>query len=254
MSPLQKPVIAGNWKMFKGPTETRAFFDQFTTAYEVRSDRTIIFFPSAVSLSSAKAAVAARADLHLGIQNIHWEDQGAFTGEISAGQARDAGARYALIGHSERRHVFGETDDEVRQKVSAALRNSLIPVICVGETLTEREAAQVDAVITRQLSSALEGINDEQTRFIIAYEPVWAIGTGVTATPADASEAHAILRSVLAGDRFGDRGVPILYGGSVKPDNAAELLAAAGVDGLLVGGASLDSSGFARICNTSQTR
>jgi triosephosphate isomerase (TIM) len=254
MSPLQKPVIAGNWKMFKGPTETRAFFDQFTATYEVRSDRTIIFFPSAVSITSAKAAVAARADLHLGIQNIHWEDQGAFTGEIGAGQARDAGARYALIGHSERRHVFGETDDEVRQKVSAALRNALTPVICVGETLTEREAAQVEVVITRQLSSALEGINAEQTRFIIAYEPVWAIGTGVTATPADASEAHAILRSVLAGDRFADRDVPILYGGSVKPENAAELLAAAGVDGLLVGGASLDSSGFARICNTPRTR
>ena len=254
MSPLKKPVIAGNWKMFKGPPETRAFFEQFTAAYEARNDRTIIFFPSAVSISSATAAIAARTDLNLGIQNIHWEDQGAFTGEISAGQARAAGARYALIGHSERRHVFGETDDEVRQKVSAALRNSLTPVICVGETLTEREAGQVDAVITRQLASALTGIGDNETRFIIAYEPVWAIGTGVTATPADASEAHAILQNVLISDRFADLSVPILYGGSVKPDNAAELLAAAGVDGLLVGGASLDASGFARICNTPQTR
>ena len=254
MSPLQKPVIAGNWKMFKGPAETRAFFEQFIATYKARSDRTIIFFPSAVSISSATAAITARADLNLGIQNIHWEDQGAFTGEISAVQARDAGARYALVGHSERRHVFGETDDEVRQKVSAAMRNALIPVICVGETLTEREAGQVDAVITRQLSNALAGIGDDERRFIIAYEPVWAIGTGVTATPADASEAHAILRNVLVSDRFADLAVPILYGGSVKPDNASELLAAAGVDGLLVGGASLDPSGFARICNTPQTR
>jgi triosephosphate isomerase len=254
VSALQMPVIAGNWKMFKGPTDTRAFFDQFATLYEARSDRTIILFPSAVSISSAKASVANRPDLNVGIQNIHWEEQGAFTGEISAGQARDAGARYALIGHSERRHVFGETDDEVRQKVSAALRHKLTPVICVGETLAEREAGQVEAVITRQLTSALDGVTDVEAGLIVAYEPVWAIGTGVTATPADASEAHAILRTVLVAERFGDRAVPILYGGSVKPDNAAELLAAPEVDGLLVGGASLDAGGFSRICATPQRR
>ncbi|MEX2283491.1 MAG: triose-phosphate isomerase [Gemmatimonadota bacterium] len=245
---LKKPVIAGNWKMFKGPTEARTFFARFSQAYAARNDRTIVIFPSAVALGSARAALDGRTDVNLGVQNIHWEEQGAFTGETSAPQARDAGAQFALIGHSERRHVFGETDDEVRQKVAAALRNSLTPVICVGETLAEREAGQVNAVITRQLSTALNGIGADTDTFLVAYEPVWAIGTGVTATPADASDAHAILRMLLASDRFSNREIPILYGGSVKPDNAADLLAAAGVDGLLVGGASLDAAGFARIC------
>jgi triosephosphate isomerase len=250
MTELKKPVIAGNWKMFKGPTEARTFFADFSQAYSARNDRTIVIFPSAVALGSARAALDGRADLNLGVQNIHWEDQGAFTGETSAPQARDAGARFALIGHSERRHVFGETDDEDRQKVAAALRNALTPVICVGETLAEREAGQVNAVITRQLATALNGIGTDTDNFLVAYEPVWAIGTGVTATPADATDAHAILRLLLASDRFSNRNIPILYGGSVKPDNAAALLAAVGVDGLLVGGASLDAAGFARICAT----
>jgi triosephosphate isomerase len=249
---LTKPVIAGNWKMFKGPAEARTFSAQFSQAYAARNDRTIVIFPSAVALDSARAALAGRPDLNLGVQNIHSEDQGAFTGETSAPQARDAGARFALIGHSERRHVFGETDDEVRQKVAAALRNSLIPVICVGETLAEREAGEVNAVITRQLATALNGIGADTDNFLVAYEPVWAIGTGVTATPADASDAHAILRMLLASDRFSNRDVPIVYGGSVKPENAAELLAANGVDGLLVGGASLDPAGFARICGAGE--
>jgi triosephosphate isomerase (TIM) len=248
-SPIRHPVIAGNWKMFKDLADTRAFFEQFAGLYTTRSDRTVIFFPSAVLLTTARDALAARTDIALGVQNIHWEDQGAFTGETSPRQARAAGAQFALIGHSERRHVFGETDEEVRQKVSAALRNSLTPMICVGETLVERHAGEVDTVITRQLSTALSGIpDDDENPFVIAYEPVWAIGTGVTATPADASAAHAILRTTLQ-QRFPDRAVPILYGGSVKPENAAELLAADGVDGLLVGGASLDPAGFTRICS-----
>jgi triosephosphate isomerase (TIM) len=245
---LARPVIAGNWKMFKGPEETRAFFDQFTRLYSARADRTVAFFPPAISVTTARAALESRPDLLLGVQNIHWEDHGALTGETSAAQARDAGARFALIGHSERRHVFGETDDEVGLKVGAAFRHSLTPVICVGETLTERQAGNVEAVIVRQLIAAIAHIGDREPAFVVAYEPVWAIGTGVTATPADASTAHAILRARLSG-RFGKASIRILYGGSVKPENAAELLAAPDVDGLLVGGASLNPSGFARICS-----
>lgn len=252
IAPTQRPVFAGNWKMHKGPTATRAFFEQFAALYEPREDRTVLLFPTAISLSAAVDARSARHDLHLGVQNIHWQDEGAFTGETAAPQAREAGAEYALIGHSERRHLFGETDQEVARKVTAAIRNSLIPVICVGETLEERQAGQVEAVILRQLDAALEGVPAEYNgELLIAYEPVWAIGTGVTATPADAANAHAILRAALS-SRFGDDadGIPILYGGSVKPDNAADLLAAPGVDGLLVGGASLDPQGFARIAET----
>jgi triosephosphate isomerase (TIM) len=248
MPPLPTPVIAGNWKMNKGPDATRTFFEQFIKAAPARTDRTVIFFPPAVSIESARAAMRQRPDLQLGVQNIHWEAEGAFTGETSAPMARAAGAGYTLIGHSERRHLFGETDDEVRRKTAAAIQHGLIPVICVGETLDERHAGQVESVILRQLESAIEGVNrDYRGALLIAYEPVWAIGTGVTATPADASAAHAILRQALQ-ERFADD-IPILYGGSVKPDNAADLLAADGVSGLLVGGASLDPNGFARIAS-----
>lgn len=248
MQILQTPVIAGNWKMHKGPDATRQFFERFITAAPPRSDRTIILFPPAVSLEAARAATRQRTDLLLGVQNLHWEAEGAFTGETGAPMARAAGAEYALIGHSERRHLFGETDDEVRRKTATALEYALIPVICVGETLEERHAGQVEAVIIRQLESALAGVSaDYRGALLIAYEPVWAIGTGVTATPADASAAHAILRGALR-ERFAEE-VPILYGGSVKPDNAADLLAADGVSGLLVGGASLDPKAFASIAS-----
>ena len=241
------PVIAGNWKMHKGLVATRTFFDEFSALYAPRSDRTLIFFPPALSLAAAREAVAGRPDLQLGIQNINGQAEGAFTGENAAPHAREAGALYALIGHSERRHLFGETDDEVRQKVATAIKHDLAPVICVGETLQEREAGGVETVIVRQLEAALEGVPAGYDRAIlIAYEPVWAIGTGVTATPADAAAAHAILRARLTG-HFGPAPIPVLYGGSVKPDNAAALLRADGVNGLLVGGASLDPAGFAQI-------
>ena len=241
------PVIAGNWKMHKGPTPTREFFDQFNAVYTPRDDRTIIFFPPAASISTAAEALQTRPDLGLGVQNIHWEPEGAFTGETSAPIARDAGARYALIGHSERRHLFGETDEEVGRKADAAIRAGLIPVICVGETLAERQAGLVQEVILRQIDAAIAAIPGGYAgALLVAYEPVWAIGTGVTATPADAAAAHAILRADLE-ERWSRPGVPILYGGSVKPENASELLAADDVSGLLVGGASLDPHGFARI-------
>src|SRR5262245_14840968 len=175
------PVIAGNWKMFKGPTAARAFFDQFTALHAPRADRTILFFPPAPTRPAVVDALQTRPDIGAGVQNIHWEAEGAFTGETSAPIARDAGARYALIGHSERRHVFGETNEEVGRKVAAAIKAGLTPVICVGETLTERRADKVAEVITRQLDAALAGVPAGYAgALLIAYEPVWAIGTGVT--------------------------------------------------------------------------
>jgi triosephosphate isomerase len=250
---LQRPVIAGNWKMHKGPSETAAFCAAFADAFAARDDRTIVFFPPAISLTAARDAWRGRTDLQLGVQNIHWEPTGAFTGEISAPMAAQAGARYALIGHSERRHVFRETDAEVGSKVAAALGAGLIAVACVGEKLDERQSGRLRDVLLRQLDAilgALPGAAADQ--LIIAYEPVWAIGTGVNATPDDAAQAHALIRARIAEKIDGSTAdaLPILYGGSVKPDNAGDLLAANGVDGLLVGGASLDPSGFARIANS----
>lgn len=243
------PVIAGNWKMNKGPHAAREFVREFTARYAPAESGSVILFPPAVSIAVVREALDSRRDVQIGVQNIHWEQDGAFTGETSAAMARDAGAEFALIGHSERRHVFGETDAEVQRKVRAALAAGLTPVICVGELLEERKAGQVDAVITRQLGSAIEGLTADQAySFLVAYEPVWAIGTGVTATPADASGAHAVLRAMLM-ERLGEEGgqVPILYGGSVKADNFAALLAAEHVNGLLIGGASLDPEVFATI-------
>lgn len=240
-------VIAGNWKMHHGVAKTQAFFDALALD-DVPESAEILIFPPAVSLRVAAVAAAGRARVHVGIQNIHWEDQGAFTGESSGPMAAEAGATHVLIGHSERRHVFGETNEDTDRKVQAARRNELIPVLCVGETLDERRAGRVDEVILAQLDAALDSLRGGGA-FLIAYEPVWAIGTGETATPADASAAHGTLRARLA-DVMGSAEaseVPLLYGGSVKPANAAELLSAADVDGVLVGGASLEPASIAAI-------
>jgi triosephosphate isomerase len=247
VSRFRTPVIAGNWKMFKGPSETAAFFAAFLPRYQARQDRSLIFFPPAICLAAARAALVDRPDIALGVQNIHWEKQGAFTGETAAPMAADAGARLVLIGHSERRHVFGETDEQVGRKIAATLAAGLTPVVCVGEKLDERQGGQLEAVLSRQLDAALAALTTA-AEFLLAYEPVWAIGTGVNATPDDASAAHAFLRGRLR-QALGAQAdqTPILYGGSVKPDNAGALLAAADVDGLLVGGASLDPEGFATI-------
>ena len=185
----------------------------------------------------------------VGVQNIHWEVKGAFTGETSAAIARDAGARVVLIGHSERRHVFGETDEQTARKVRAALDAGLVPMLCIGEKLEEREGGQAEAVVVRQLRAAVEGLEAGQlATMLFAYEPVWAIGTGKTATPADASAMHAVVRAELRA-RLQERAasVPVLYGGSVNRGNAASLLQAHDVDGLLVGGASLDAEGWTSI-------
>jgi triosephosphate isomerase len=238
-------VIAGNWKMHLGPAKTRAFFAALELD-DVPKEHELVIFPPALSLEAALGSRPARVEL--GVQNVHWEDEGAFTGEISAGMAREAGASFALVGHSERRHVFGETDEDVARKTAAVIRCGLDPVVCVGETLAERRAGRVDEVILDQLDAVLPTLANARRAFI-AYEPVWAIGTGETATPLDASAAHTTLRRRLR-ERVGEaksNRVALLYGGSVKPSNARELLAAEEVQGVLIGGASLDPASFVEI-------
>ncbi|MFN8876659.1 MAG: triose-phosphate isomerase [Gemmatimonadota bacterium] len=246
---LRTPVMAANWKMHLGPQRARTFAAELAAALPPQGNRTVLLFPSAVSLAAVGGVLYDRPDLMLGAQNIHFEDEGAYTGELSAPMAKEAGARAVLVGHSERRHVFGETDGAQAKKVAAAFRHGLKPVLCVGETIAEREAGRADDVVLRQLTTVTEGLDDAQLHELtIAYEPVWAIGTGRTATPRDASAMHAVIREAIH-RRLGDAAVqvPILYGGSVKPDNAADLLRAENVDGLLVGGASLDVTNWVRI-------
>ena len=248
---LTRPIFAGNWKMHMAPGEAEQFFAAFLAECGESAARSIVFFPPAVTLTAARSAAAGRSDIRFGVQNIFWEPKGAFTGETSAEMAAEAGATLALVGHSERRHVFGESNDDTRRKVEAALRAEITPMLCVGELLEERESGRAAAVVEEQLQAVYEKLSeDEASRVAIAYEPVWAIGTGRTASPSDAREMHAAVRDFLARRYSADlaRRVPVLYGGSVKPDNAAELLAQEGVDGVLVGGASLDPAGFARIC------
>ena len=246
---MRKPVLAANWKMNHGPSDARAFMRTFLARYARRGDRSVIIFPPAATLSALVDATKERQDILLGVQNIHWEDKGAFTGEISAPIARDAGARFALVGHSERRHVFGEKDDETRRKCAAAARAGLRPMLCVGEKLEERRAGETDTVVLRQLRAGVSDLDPaHMAQMLVAYEPVWAIGTGQTAEPRDASAVHAVIRTALeqlAGDRAKE--IPILYGGSVNAGNAQALLSSPGVDGLLVGGASLDAEGWSTI-------
>jgi triosephosphate isomerase (TIM) len=226
-------LIAGNWKMFKGPDET-ASFCRALREQELPEGVDVAVCPPAVSL---QAAVQTLADTDLAVcaQNVHWEADGAFTGEISAAMLQELGVYGTLVGHSERRQHFGETDETVAKRAAAALEAGLWVIACVGETEAEREAGETEAVLRRQVS-----VLDAHDRLVVAYEPVWAIGTGRTATPEIAQQAHAFVRSLLD--------VPVLYGGSVKPDNAAELLALPDVDGALVGGASLDVDSFVAIC------
>jgi triosephosphate isomerase len=248
-----KPVFAANWKMNNGPTDGRSFMQRFLAQSPRQQDRTLIFFPPALTFAAVAEQTKDRPDVWLGVQNVSTEGAGAFTGENSAAMARDAGARVVLVGHSERRHVFGETDAQTAAKCAVVLQAHLIVMLCVGETLAEREGGATEAVVLRQLHAATDALENAQVAGImLAYEPVWAIGTGRTATPDDASAIHAVLRAALV-ERLGDKGgqgVPILYGGSVNRGNAAELLAAPNVDGVLVGGASLDPDGWSSIVRT----
>ena len=246
---LRKPVFAANWKMNHGPTDARAFLRTFLAHYSRRSDRTVTFFPPALTLHAVTEALRDRSDLLVGVQNIHWEPKGAFTGELSAPIARDAGARLVLVGHSERRHIFGETDEQTGLKCAAVTGAGLTPVLCVGEKLDERERGEAEGVVVRQLRAGFARMQPAQiATALVAYEPVWAIGTGKTASPRDASMMHGVVRDVLK-DLAGDKAahIPVLYGGSVSRGNVAELIQAPEVDGVLVGGASLDADGWATI-------
>jgi triosephosphate isomerase len=246
----QRPVLAANWKMNHGPSEAAAALSGFLRAYDPRADRTVIVFPSALAFAATRAAAAARPDVRLGVQNVSTEEKGAFTGENSAAIAADAGAAFVLVGHSERRQLFGETDAQTAQKCARAVQHGLIPMLCVGETIEQREHGETERVVLRQLRAGLSMLEHEAVKgALIAYEPVWAIGTGRTATPDDAAAVHRVIRAALVelvGP--GARDVPILYGGSVSTANAAALLAADQVDGVLVGGASLDPAAWAAIC------
>ncbi|MCU0635849.1 MAG: triose-phosphate isomerase [Gemmatimonadaceae bacterium] len=249
MSTPRRPIFAANWKMNHGASDARRFMKQFLAQNSRANDRSLLFFPSALALQAAMDEARDRADVGFGVQNVHTDAQGAFTGENSALMVRDIGAKYVLVGHSERRHVFGETDEATGKKVAIAIQARLTPMLCVGELLSEREAGQTEAVVRRQLAAGLAGIDAaEIPNVLIAYEPVWAIGTGKTAMPTDAAEIHGVLRAALR-DRVGDRAgqMAILYGGSVNRGNVEALLGAGDVDGVLVGGASLDPDGWASI-------
>ncbi|HEX5819198.1 MAG TPA: triose-phosphate isomerase [Gemmatimonadales bacterium] len=245
---MSRPLIyAANWKMYHPPAVAAAFAERFLELTAPREHRALWFFPPAVSLQTVSQAMARRADVSVGAQNVHWEEKGAFTGETSCAMVQGAGGRGALVGHSERRHVFGETDAETAKKVRALFAAGLQPLLCVGEKIDEREADRTEAVVARQLDAVLDGLPAEQAAaLVIAYEPVWAIGTGKVAKPADASAVHAFIRTVFQRHGVTSR-VPVLYGGSVNAGNALGLVAEAEIDGVLVGGASLDAEGWAEI-------
>lgn len=228
--------------MFKTPAQTQAFFDEFLPLVS-GSSAEVVICPPFVDLAAAVAATAG-SNVEIGGQNLYWKDEGAFTGEVSGPMLSAAGVRWVIVGHSERRQFFGETDATVLERTRAALRAGLTPIVCVGELLAEREAGETEKVLRTQFEGGLAPLSsDEFARVVIAYEPVWAIGTGKTATPEIAQAAHAFLRSLLPSD------VRILYGGSVKPDNIKGLMAQPDIDGGLVGGASLDAKSFAAIVN-----
>ena len=251
---MRTPFIAANWKMYKTVHEAVVFVKEFRSLVKDITAVEIVVAPPFTALH-AVAEAARSSNVGVSGQNLHWEKDGAFTGEISARMLREAGAEYVIVGHSERRRLFGETDQSVNRKVVAALGVGLTPIVCIGETLEEREAEQTLPVLDRQIKEGLDGLSGDQVHsLVIAYEPVWAIGTGRNATPGQAAEAHAHIRGRLRswfGGSAAD-GCHVIYGGSVKPDNIHDLIVLPDVDGALVGGASLDVRGFADIVSRSQ--
>ncbi|MBO7722003.1 MAG: triose-phosphate isomerase [Kiritimatiellae bacterium] len=246
----RKKIIAGNWKMNVKPSETAALVKGVAEATAAAAGRVdVVCCTPAIDVPAAVAA-AAGTGVEIGAENCHWEDHGAFTGEISTGMLLDAGAKYVIVGHSERRQYFGETDETVNRRARAAIAAGLTAIVCIGETLEERDAGRLQEVIRRQVNVGLKDVSAADcARLVIAYEPVWAIGTGRTATPDQAQEAHALIRSTLAalvGAETAET-VRIQYGGSMKPGNAADLLAKKDIDGGLIGGASLKAADFAGI-------
>ena len=251
---MRIPFIAGNWKMFKTVSEAVVFVKELRTAVKDADRVEIVLAPPFTALH-AVAEAARNTNIGVAAQDLYWEREGAFTGEVSPDMVREAGAEFAILGHSERRRLFGESDAIVNRKTMAAIGAGLTPIVCIGETLEEREREETLAVLDRQIKDGLDRITAEQVaEIVLAYEPVWAIGTGRTATAAQAGEAHAHIRTRLR-QWFGADAAErchIIYGGSVKPDNIKELIAEADVDGALVGGASLDVRGFADIVSRSR--
>jgi triosephosphate isomerase len=243
---MRAPFIAANWKMYKTVHDAVVYIKEFRSMVKDVTDAEIVVAPPFTAIHAA-AEAARNSPIGIAAQDLYWEREGAFTGEIAAGMIKEAGAEYVIIGHSERRTLFGETDVNVNRKVTAAIANDLTPIMCIGETLDERERNETMNVLDTQLKGGLDGLSGERVAaLVIAYEPVWAIGTGRTATPAQAGEAHAHIRSRLRqwfGAGAADQCL-ILYGGSVKPDNTRDLMAQPDVDGALVGGASLDVRAF----------
>jgi triosephosphate isomerase len=245
--PARALIFAANWKMNHGPAEARGFAKKFLSISSPVENRSLWFFPPAVSLAALSQAMQGRSDIKVGAQNAHWELKGAFTGELSIPMLMEAGAHVVLAGHSERRHLFGETDDQVARKARAALGAGITPLVCVGETLAEREGGRTEQVIVRQIGAVLTALDPaDWSRVVLAYEPVWAIGTGKNATPDDAAQIHELIRMEL-GRKGVKVHVPILYGGSVNAENVALLLTRPQLDGVLVGGASLDPAGWAEL-------
>jgi triosephosphate isomerase (TIM) len=246
---MRKPVIAGNWKMFKTRSETSAFFDALIPQIQDIEHCDIVVAPPYTALTTAVEETEGTR-VAVGAQNVHWEEQGAFTGEVSVKMLVDVGCTYTIIGHSERRQYFCETDETVEKKTRAAVAGGLKPIVCVGETLSERDSGQALDVVRRQVLNGLGRLTpSDLSHIIVAYEPVWAIGTGRTATPVIAAEMHAAIRKTFAEiyNEGAADALRILYGGSVKPDNIAALMKEEEIDGALVGGASLDPAAFAAI-------
>ncbi|HET9308651.1 MAG TPA: triose-phosphate isomerase [Candidatus Sulfotelmatobacter sp.] len=246
---MRTKVMAANWKMYKTPDQARDFFREFLPLVSGHARDEIVVCPPFLDLPAALEA-AKGSNAAIGAQNVHWKEEGAFTGETSAPQLLAWGVTHVIIGHSERRQYFGETDDTVNLRLKTALEAGLSPICCVGEVLEEREAGMTDDVLRRQCVRAFHAISAKKAaKLVVAYEPVWAIGTGKTATPELAAEAHAVIRreaTEIFGEDFATK-LRILYGGSVKPENASALMAQEEIDGALVGGASLDPKSFAKI-------
>ena len=245
----QKPFISGNWKMYKTIPEALELVKAIKGASPELTEAELVVIPPFTILSEV-AKIIEGTSVQLGAQNVFWEEKGAFTGEISPFMLKDAGCQYAVIGHSERRQYFGETNETVNRKIKAVLAYELIPIMCIGESLEEREKEKTIEKVETQISEGLEGIGKEEiSRIIIAYEPIWAIGTGLTATPAQAEEVHSFIRGKLA-EKYGNETAScaiLLYGGSVKPANTYSLLKEKNINGALVGGASLEADSFIQI-------
>lgn len=242
------PIVAGNWKMHKTPKDGHSFVEKTTNLLLEINHVSVIFAPPFTGLFD----IDVQPPFYLAAQNCHWEEQGAYTGEISVAMIRDCSAEYVILGHSERRHVFGETDNWINRKVIAVLAGGLKPILCIGETLDQREAGETDLVLKNQLEQGLAEVESLQN-IVIAYEPVWAIGTGITATINQVESAHESVRRILKEIFPDSNDIHVLYGGSVKPGNAEELIQVPGVNGFLIGGASLDVESFTSITRTVET-